>query len=145
MMILFNAPVPVENHELQAIRMALAMRDALATLASGWRKRGHELGFGVGIAGGYATIGTIGFEQRLDYGAIGPACNLAARLCGEAKDTQILVAPRVFAKVEAQIEAASVGELLLKGFQRPVPAYNVLGLSAEGLAQPAAVASAKID
>ena len=114
-------------------------------LSSGWRKRGHELGFGIGIAGGYATIGTIGFEQRLDYGAVGPACNLAARLCGEAKDTQILVAQRVFAKVEAQIETASVGELLLKGFQRPVPAYNVLGLSAEGLAQPAVVASEKID
>jgi class 3 adenylate cyclase/PAS domain-containing protein len=145
MMILFNAPVLVENHEMQAIRMTLAMRDALDTLSSGWRKRGHELGFGIGIAGGYATIGTIGFEQRLDYGAVGPACNLAARLCGEAKDTQILVAQRVFAKVEAQIETASVGELLLKGFQRPVPAYNVLGLSAEGLARPAAVASAKID
>ena len=145
MMILFNAPVLVENHEMQAIRMTLAMREALGALSSGWRKRGHELGFGIGIAGGYATIGTIGFEQRLDYGAVGPACNLAARLCGEAKDTQILVAQRVFAKVEAQIEAASVGELLLKGFQRPVPAYNVLGLSAEGLAQPAVVASAKID
>ena len=145
MMILFNAPVLVENHEMQAIRMTLAMRGALDTLSSGWRKRGHQLGFGIGIAGGYATIGTIGFEQRLDYGAVGPACNLAARLCGEAKDTQILVAQRVFAKVEAQIEAASVGELLLKGFQRPVPAYNVLGLSAEGLAQPAVVASAKID
>ena len=102
MMILFNAPVPVENHELQAIRMALAMRESLTALSAGWRKRGHALGFGVGIAGGYATIGTIGFEQRLDYGAIGPACNLAARLCGEAKDTQILIAQRVFAKVETQ-------------------------------------------
>ena len=117
----------------------------MAALSAGWRKRGYALGFGVGIAGGYATIGTIGFEQRLDYGAIGTATNLAARLCGEAKDRQILIAPRVFAKIEAQIDAESVGELLLKGFQRPVPAYNVLGLSAEGLAQPAVVASAKID
>jgi class 3 adenylate cyclase/PAS domain-containing protein len=128
MMILFNAPVPVENHELQAVRMALAMREALTILSSGWRKRGHDLGFGAGIAGGYATIGTIGFDQRLDYGAVGPACNLAARLCGEAKDKQILVAQRVFAKVETSIEATPVGDLALKGFHRPVAAYNVLGV-----------------
>jgi len=128
MMILFNAPVPVENHEIKAIRMTLAMREALTALSSSWRKRGHELGFGAGIAGGYATIGTIGFEQRLDYGAVGPACNLAARLCGEAKDTEILVAQRVFAKVEPSIEAAPVGELMLKGFHRPVAAYNILGM-----------------
>ena len=133
MMILFNAPVPVENHELQAIRMTLAMREALTALSVSWRKRGHELGFGVGIAGGYATIGTIGFEQRLDYGAVGPACNLAARLCGEAKDTQILVAQRVFAKVETSIEAEPIGDLVLKGFHRPVPAYNILGMRLDGL------------
>ena len=133
MMILFNAPVPVENHELQAIRMTLAMREALTVLSASWRKRGHELGFGAGIAGGYATIGTIGFEQRLDYGAVGPACNLAARLCGEAKDTQILVAQRVFAKVEESVEAAAIGDLDLKGFHRPVSAYNILGIRPEGL------------
>src|SRR5215510_2454603 len=132
MMVLFNAPMPVENHELQAIRMALAMRESLTTLSLSWRKRGHELGFGAGIAGGYVTIGTIGFEQRLDYGAIGPACNLAARLCGEAKDTQILIAPRVLCKVEAQIEVEPVGDLVLKGFQRPVPAHNILGISRAG-------------
>jgi PAS domain S-box-containing protein len=141
MMILFNAPVPVENHELQAVRMALAMREALTALSAGWRKRGHELGFGAGIAGGYATIGTIGFEQRLDYGAVGPACNLAARLCGEAKDTQILVAQRVFAKVETSIEATPVGDLTLKGFHRPVPAYNILGMHPEGLEQSKARAA----
>jgi PAS domain-containing protein/class 3 adenylate cyclase len=135
MMVLFNAPMPVENHELQAIRMALAMRESLAALSLSWRKRGHELGFGAGIAGGYVTIGTIGFEQRLDYGAIGPACNLAARLCGEAKDTQILIAPRVLSKVEAQIEVEPVGDLVLKGFQRPVPAHNILGVSRTGLGQ----------
>ncbi len=84
-MILFNDPVPVEDHELQAIRMALRMRDSIAALVQGWRKRGYALGFGVGIAGGYATIGTIGFEGRLDYGAIGTVTNLAARLCGEAQ------------------------------------------------------------
>jgi PAS domain-containing protein/class 3 adenylate cyclase len=137
MMVLFNAPMPVENHELQAIRMALAMRQSLTALSSSWRKRGHELGFGAGIAGGYVTIGTIGFEQRLDYGAIGPACNLAARLCGEAKDTQILIAPRVLSKVEAHIEVEPVGDLLLKGFQRPVPAHNILGISRAGLGQSA--------
>src|SRR5262245_25860713 len=132
MMVLFNAPMPVEDHELQAVRMALAMRESLTALSLSWRKRGHELGFGAGIAGGYVTIGTIGFEQRLDYGAIGPACNLAARLCGEAKDTQILIAPRVLSKVEAQIEVEPVGDLVLKGFQRPVPANNILGISRAG-------------
>jgi class 3 adenylate cyclase len=130
MMNLFSAPVPVENHELQAIRMAIAMREALATLSAGWLKRGHQLGFGVGIAAGYATIGTIGFEQRQNYGAVGPVCNLAARLCSEAKDKQIFVAPRILAKVEAQIDVEPVGELSLKGFHRPIPAYNVLGVRA---------------
>jgi PAS domain-containing protein/class 3 adenylate cyclase len=144
MMILFNAPVPVENHEMQAIRMTLAMRESLSALSAGWRKRGHELGFGIGIAGGYATIGTIGFEHRLDYGAVGPACNLAARLCGEAKDKQILVAQRVFAKVESHIEATPVGELVLKGFQRPVPAYDVQAIRPDGARPAAAVASGDV-
>jgi class 3 adenylate cyclase/PAS domain-containing protein len=135
LMVLFNAPMPVENHELQAIRMALAMRESLTTLSLSWRKRGHELGFGAGIAGGYVTIGTIGFEQRLDYGAIGPACNMAARLCGEATDKQILISPRVLSKVEAHIEVEPVGDLVLKGFQRPVPAYNILGISRAGSGQ----------
>ena len=130
-MILFNDPLPVENHELQAIRMSLAMRDSVAILARGWKKRGHELGFGVGIAGGYATIGTIGFEGRLDYGAIGAVTNLSARLCGEAKDGQILISPRIFSKTEAQIEVESVGELSLKGFHRPVFVHNVLNVRAE--------------
>ena len=128
MMIMFNAPLPVEDHEFRAIRMALAMRAALSELSSNWRKRGHELGFGVGIASGYATIGAIGFEHRLDYGAIGQAPNMAARLCGEAKDMQILIAPRVLAKVEDRIEVEPVGELVLKGFHRPISAYNVVGL-----------------
>jgi class 3 adenylate cyclase len=127
-MILFNDPMPVENHELQAIRMALLMRDSVAALARGWKKRGHALGFGVGIAGGYATIGTIGFEGRLDYGAIGTVTNLAARLCGEADDGQILISPRIFSKVDGRIDAAPIGELSLKGFHRPVLAHNVLGV-----------------
>ncbi|MCG6952873.1 MAG: PAS-domain containing protein [Betaproteobacteria bacterium] len=129
-MILFNAPLPVEDHELRAIRMALRMREAIAVLAQGWKKHGYALGFGVGIAGGYATIGTIGFEGRFDYGAIGTVTNLAARLCGEAADGQILVSPRIFTKTETLIDASAVGELTLKGFQRPVAAYNVLGLRA---------------
>jgi class 3 adenylate cyclase/PAS domain-containing protein len=133
MMVLFNAPMPVENHELRAVHMALVMRESLTVLSAGWRKRGHALGFGVGIAGGYATIGTIGFEQRLDYGAIGPATNLAARLCGEAKDKQILIAPRIMAKIEGHIEAEALGEFTLKGFHRPIPAYNVLALRYDGL------------
>ena len=127
-MILFNAPLPVEDHELRAIRMALRMREAIAVLAQGWKKHGYALGFGVGIAGGYATIGTIGFEGRFDYGAIGTVTNLAARLCGEAADGQILVSPRIFTKTETLIDASPVGELTLKGFQRPVAAYNVLAL-----------------
>ena len=134
-MILFNDPVPVEDHEMQAIRMTLRMRDAMAAVALGWRKRGYALGFGVGVAGGFATIGTIGFEGRLDYGAIGTVTNLAARLCGEASDGQILISPRIFSKIDTQIDAQPVGELSLKGFQRPVLAYNVLGVRPESLRQ----------
>jgi adenylate cyclase len=132
-MVLFNAPVPVDDHEMHAIRMTIQMRNSLAALSSEWRKRGYELGFGAGIASGYATLGTIGFEERLDYGAIGTVCNLAARLCGEAEDGQILISPRVFAKLEDRVEAAPVGALTLKGFHRPVAAHNVLGLSSDTL------------
>jgi class 3 adenylate cyclase/PAS domain-containing protein len=130
-MILFNAPVQVDNHELQAIRMALRMRASVAMLARGWKKHGYALGFGVGIAGGYATIGAIGYEGRLEYSAIGTVVNLAARLCGEAGDGQILISPRIFSKTEEQIDVEPVGELSLKGFNRPVPAYNVLAIRAE--------------
>ena len=133
-MILFNAPVPVDDHELQAIRMTLSMRDSMAVLAQGWKKHGYALGFGVGIAGGYATMGAIGFEGRLEYGAIGTVTNLAARLCGEASNGQILISPRIFSKTETHIDVEPVGELPLKGFNRPVPAYNVLGLRPEGSA-----------
>jgi len=130
-MILFNAPVQVENHELQAIRMALRMRESMAVLARSWKKHGYGLGFGVGIAGGYATMGAIGYEGRLEYSAIGTVVNLAARLCGEARDSQILISPRIFSKTETQIEVEPVGELSLKGFNRPVPAYNVLTVRPE--------------
>ncbi|MEO8135566.1 MAG: PAS-domain containing protein [Betaproteobacteria bacterium] len=130
-MILFNAPVPVDNHELRAIRMALGLRASMAVLAESWKKHGYALGFGVGIAGGYATMGAIGYEGRLEYSAIGTVVNLAARLCGEAGDTQILISPRIFSKTETHIDVKPVGELTLKGFNRPVPAYNVLAVRAD--------------
>ena len=124
-MILFNDPVPLDDPELTAIRMAIEMRDAVAALAAGWKKRGHDLGFGVGIANGYATLGAIGFEGRRDYGAIGPVTNLSARLCSEAAAGQVLISQRVYGKVEDRIEATHVGELSLKGLSKPVSAYDV--------------------
>ena len=127
-MILFNDPVPVAEPELAAVRMALEMRAAVEALAAGWKKRGHDLGFGVGIANGYATLGAIGFEGRRDYGAIGPVTNLAARLCAEAAAGQVLVSQRVLGKVEERTESQHVGALTLKGLSRPVPAHNVLAL-----------------
>jgi class 3 adenylate cyclase len=132
MMVFFNDPVPVPNPAERAIRMTLAMRERVGELAAKWRKRGYALDVGVGIAEGYATIGAIGFEGRWDYGAIGTVTNLAARLCGEAKPGQILVAQRLLATVEGLVEAGPVGELALKGFHRPVAAYNVLRLRESG-------------
>jgi len=129
MMVFFNDPVEVPNPAERAIRMAVAMRDVVGGLAAGWRKRGWDLALGVGVAQGYATIGAIGFEGRLDYGAIGTVTNLAARLCGEAGAGQILVSGRVAAAVEALIEAESVGPLALKGLARPAPAWNVRSLT----------------
>jgi signal transduction histidine kinase/class 3 adenylate cyclase/CheY-like chemotaxis protein len=130
MMIFFNDPVPVPNPGERAIRMALAMRDRVTHLMATWHKHGYALDFGVGIARGYATIGAIGFEGRWDYGAIGAVTNLAARLCGEARPGQILAAQRVLVTVEDLVDVETVGELTLKGFHRPVPAYNVLRLKA---------------
>ena len=128
MMIFFNDPVTVPNPTDRAIRMALAMRNQVGTLIAKWRKRGYELDFGVGIAEGYATIGSIGFEGRWDYGAIGTVTNLAARLCGEAQPGQLLISQRLLGMVEELIDVAQVGELVLKGFRRPITAYNILGL-----------------
>ena len=127
-MILFNDPVPVEQHELAAVRMALDMREAIKRLAAEWKKRGHDLGFAVGIADGYATMGAIGFEGRRDYGAIGPVCNLAFRLCSEAKAWQTVVSQRVYGKIEQHVAVEPVGELALKGFHRNVNAFNVIAL-----------------
>lgn len=128
MMIFFNDPTQVPNPAERAIRMGLAMRERVGELTVKWRKQGYELDFGVGIAQGYATIGGIGFEGRWDYGAIGTVTNLASRLCGEAKPGQILVSKRLLGMMENQLEVESVGELTLKGFHRPITAYNVLGL-----------------
>jgi class 3 adenylate cyclase/CheY-like chemotaxis protein len=128
MMIFFNDPTPVPNPQERAVRMALEMRDRVDELVRGWRKRGWELDFGVGIAQGYATIGAIGFEGRWDYGAIGTVTNLAARLCGEAKPTEILVSQRVAGAVEDLASLEVLEPLTLKGFARPVPAFRVLAL-----------------
>jgi class 3 adenylate cyclase len=128
MMIFFNDPVEVPDPAERAIRMAVAVRDRVASLAAGWRKRGWDLALGVGIAQGYATIGAIGFEGRWDYGAIGTVTNLAARLCGEAGAGQILISARVAAAVETLIEADELGPLALKGLARPVPTWRLRGL-----------------
>jgi class 3 adenylate cyclase len=128
MMIFFNDPIPVDNGAERAIRMTLAMRDKVQELKHKWRKLGYDLDFGVGIAQGYATLGAIGFEGRWEYGAIGSVPNLAARLCGEAKPGEILVSQRVAGSVEDLVEAASVGELTLKGFHRPIAAFRIVGL-----------------
>ncbi len=128
MMIFFNDPVPLPNPAERAIRMALAMRERVDELAVKWRKLGSELDFGIGIAQGYATIGAIGFEGRLDYGAIGTVTNLAARLCGEAKPGHILISQRLLGTVEDVVDVDPIGELTLTGFHRPVTAYNILRL-----------------
>ena len=125
-MAVFNDPVPVENSALQAVLMALEMRDAIRALTETWHRWGHDIGFGIGIAHGFATLGTIGFEGRFDYAAIGTVSNVASRLCDEAKPGQILISPRVLTKVENAVNVESVGEFELKGIRRPLAAYNVL-------------------
>jgi len=128
MMVIFNDPVPVPNPQERAVRMALAMRARFEAIGSAWRKLGYDIGMGIGIAQGYATIGAIGFEGRWDYGSIGTVCNLAARLCGEAKSGQILMPQRFVGVIESLVDVEPIGELSLKGFQRAVAAYNVVGL-----------------
>jgi adenylate cyclase len=127
-MVVFNDPVPVENPALQAVLMALEVREAIGALTERWRRWGHDLGFGIGIAHGYATLGTIGFEGRFDYAAIGTVSNVASRLCDEAKPGQILISPRVLAAVENAVKVEPVGEFELKGIRRPLAAYNVVGV-----------------
>jgi len=134
-MVWFNDPVPQEDHALRAVRMAVAVRERMAEQFEKWEKRGHTLGFGAGIAMGHATLGRIGFEGRYDYGAVGNVTNLAQRLSAEAKPGQILVSQRVFGAIETAVESESVGELVLKGYSRPMAAYSVVALRA--LVRPA--------
>jgi class 3 adenylate cyclase len=131
-MAFFNDPVPCPDPAARAIKMSIAMRDEVGELRKEWQKRGFELGFGVGIALGYATLGQVGFEGQFHYMAIGSVANLASRLCDQAKDGQILVTQRVYADVEDIAEVESVGELTFKGFPKPVPAYQVLGMNSSG-------------
>jgi class 3 adenylate cyclase/putative methionine-R-sulfoxide reductase with GAF domain len=131
-MVVFNDPVPVENPALQAVLMALELREAIGALTATWSRLGHEIGFGIGIAHGFATLGTIGFEGRFDYAAIGTVSNVASRLCDEAKPGQILISPRVLMKVEKAVRVEPVGEFELKGIRRPLAAYNVIGVQSSG-------------
>jgi len=126
LMVFFNDPVPLPDHELHAAKLAVAMRERVGELADGWRKRGHELGLGAGIATGHATLGQIGFEGRYDYGVLGPVTNLAARLSDAAAAGQILLSQRAFSALEDSVEAQPAVQLEIKGFSRPVPVYELL-------------------
>jgi adenylate cyclase len=124
-MVFFNDPVPIPDPAVRAVNMAMAMREAAGALIVNWRERGRELGFGAGIAQGYATLGQIGFSERAGYTAIGTVCNVAARLCAQARDGQILLSQRVNAALGGRIVTEVVGALALKGLTQPVVAYNV--------------------
>jgi class 3 adenylate cyclase len=128
LIVIFNDPIPCPDPALRAVRLAVDMREKVASLARSWTARGHEIGFGVGIAQGYATLGPIGFEGRFDYTAIGTVTNVAARLCAEAKDGQILVTQRVAAAIDSVAEVEQLGVIALKGLTRPIAVVNVSGL-----------------
>ena len=129
----FNDPIEVPDAALRAVRIGFALREEMAELMPRWSKRGYELDFGVGIALGYATCGEVGFEGRSDYAAIGAVTNLASRLADEATGGQVLIAQRLYAEVEEDVDVEPVGEFTLKGFQRPVAAFNVVRLAARNL------------
>ena len=135
----FNDPIEVPDAALRAVRLGCALRQEMAELTAIWQKRGYDLDFGAGIAFGYATCGEVGFEGRSDYAAIGAVTNLASRLADEAMAAQILITQRLYAEVEDDIDVESAGEFTLKGFQRPVPAFNVVAVrdraAAAGLSQ----------
>ncbi len=132
-MTIFNDPVPCPDPTERAVRMAVAMRERVAELTRGWRKRGYDLDFGVGLALGYATMGKIGFEGRFDYSAVGTVVNLASRLCDEAAGGQILLSSNTYAVVEDVVAAESIGPITLKGFHKPVAAFNVIALKPESI------------
>ena len=126
MMVFFNAPVPCEDHAEKAVLMALEIRDRVKELRTGWLEKSHNRDLGIGLATGYAAVGNIGFADRMNYGAVGSVINLAARLCGEAKGGQILTTKKTLSKIENLVEAESLEELHLKGFVRPVSAFNIV-------------------
>jgi class 3 adenylate cyclase len=125
MMIIFNDPLPCADPAARAVKLAVAMRDRFLVLAKDWETRGYTIGFGIGIAQGYATLGQIGFEGRFDYAAIGTVTNVAARLCAEARDNQILVTQRIASEVVQDADAQLIGDVQLKGLSRTIPIYNV--------------------
>lgn len=127
LMVFFNDPIPCDDPPQRAVRMAIAMRDKVADLALSWHRRGHNLGFGVGVAQGFATLGRIGFEGRFDYAAIGSVTNLAARLCSEAQAGQILITQRVMSATEDVVVAEHVGDVALRGFSRPFTVFGITG------------------
>jgi len=135
-MVFFNDPVPCADPAERAVKMAMAMREVARELISAWSRHGCELGFGIGIAQGYATLGQIGFSERSGYTAIGTVCNLAARLCAEAQDGQILVSSRVAGAVGALARLEDLGNLELKGLRRPVAAFNVAQSTSPAEARP---------
>jgi class 3 adenylate cyclase/HAMP domain-containing protein len=141
-LVLFNDPIPYPDHTQRAVRMAVEMRDGIGKLTEDWRNRGHILGFGVGIALGYATLGQIGFDRRLEYAAVGSVTNLASRLCDEAKAGQIVISQRAFGSIKQWVDAAPLGALNLKGFNRPMPAYEILAWRNQPQFHEDAVASA---
>jgi DNA-binding response OmpR family regulator len=124
----FNDPIEIPDAPLRAVRLGCALREEMAELIPSWSKRGHDLDFGAGIALGYATCGEVGFEGRSDYAAIGAVTNLASRLADEASGGQILIAQRLYAEIEQDVDVEPAGEFTLKGFQRPVVAYNVVAI-----------------
>jgi class 3 adenylate cyclase/CheY-like chemotaxis protein len=130
LLVFFNDPLPCPDPAERAVRLAVSMREAVRALADRWRKRGHQIGFGIGVAQGFATLGLIGFEERSDYSAVGTVTNLAARLCAEAKDGEILVTTRVASAIEPFARLANMGEIALKGLSRPMAVSNVIGLKA---------------
>ena len=129
MMIFFNDPVVVPDPAARALHMAVAMRERVNEMSIVWGKHGYDLSLGIGIAQGYATIGAIGFEERLDYGAVGAVTNLAARLCGEAKGGQILTNRKTLSQFEQLVEAEPIGEISLKGFAKPISVYSIEALA----------------
>jgi adenylate cyclase len=135
LMVFFNDPIPCDDPPERAVRMAIAMRDKVADLALTWHRRGHNLGFGVGVAQGFATLGRIGFEGRFDYAAIGSVTNLAARLCSEAQAGQILITQRVMSATEDVVVAEHIGDVALRGFSRPFTVFGITGYKSASVAK----------